>query len=222
MVTPEYYAVRLPPVLLPLLRQWMRTNCGRDYEEPRAYRLDFENHVVWLDEERQAYESIASRNEFQEVAAQRWLKPYAALSEDDKQAANHIIANPQTKASIDEIRKLTTALRFSNAQAFRQARTGTPGSEQDFGATNRANDTTTPDEQEDAWTVTVVNETGDVYAECRRNGEIMLLGTVAADDGYADAEQRFEDWEHSTNGRNLSWFTERCNPSNKKDPGTRR
>ena len=212
MATPEYYAVRLPPVLLPLLRQWMSTNCGRDYEEPRAWRMDQECHVIWLDEERNAYESIALRNEFQEVATQRWLKPYAALTDDDMQAANQLIANPQTKASIDEIQRLTTALRFSDAPAFRQARTGTPGSEQDFGVIHRETDTTAPEEQEDAWTVTVINETGDVYAECRRTGEVILLGKVVADDGYADAEQRFKNWEYALGGRTLSWFADRCKP----------
>ena len=211
MPTPQYYAIHLPPVLLPMLRQWMRTNCGRDYEEPRAWRVDPENHVVWLDEEHRAYQSVALREEFQAAASQRCLKPYAALSEDDIKTANNLVANPQRKASTDEIQQLTTALRFQTAQTFRQARTGITGSEKDFGATHHETDTTSPDEQADAWTVTVVNETGDVYAECRRNGEIILLGQVTANDGYADADQRFTDWEYSLGGRNLTWFTERCN-----------
>lgn len=210
MTHPEYHAVRLPPVLAPMLRQWMRTNCGRQYEEPRPFRLSLDNVLVWIDEERRQYAAIALRPEFQEYRGQRALKPYQALSDADLREAAAVIAGQPPKATYEQIRQLTTPTRFPSALAFRQTRCSTPGSEKDFGATHRETDSPAPDEQVDAWTVTVVNETGDVYAECRRNGEVILLGQVSADDGYADADQRFRGWETPTTGQNLKWFAQRC------------
>ena len=208
----RYYAIQLPPVLLPMLRQWMRTHCGQDYQEPHAFQVGTDGDIRWEDDETTAFESISSHPEFTNVSLQRSLKPYRSLSQAELDTARNLLSNPSRNATDDEIRTLTTPVRFPDAKAFRDARTGTPGSEKDFGATHREHDTAAPDEQVDSWTVAVVNETGDVYAECRRTGEIILLGRVSANDGYADADHRFQGWEQSTKGRTLDWFTKRCSP----------
>ena len=209
MTPAEYHAVQVPPVLMPMLRQWMRTHCGRQYEEPRPFRVGPENTLIWVDDERRKYEQIALRREFAEHRQQRAIKPYAALTDAELQQAAEII-DRSAVATTEQIQRITTPTRFPSIQSFRQTRCRVPGSEKDFGATHRENDSPAPDEPGDAWTVAVVNETGDVYAECRRTGEVILLGQVSANDGYTDAEQRFHGWEQSTNGRNLSWFAERC------------
>ena len=206
----HYYAVRLPPVLLPMLRQWMRTHCGRDYREPRGFQLENDDHITWDHDEQTGFTSIAERLEFKNQSRQRRLKPYPSLAKHELETARQLLSDPSKPATNEEIRALTTPVRFTDVRAFRNARTGIPGSEKDFGVTHREHDTTAPDEQVDAWTVAVVNETGDVYAQCRRTAEVVLLGSVSANDGYADADQRFQGWENSTNGRTLTWFTQRC------------
>ena len=171
---PNHYAVKLPPVLLPMLRQWLRTHCGNEYEEPRPVSVDEGGNPYWHDDPIPGYRALASRPEFRDASLQRALKPYAALSAEERQAAMNLVNSPGVPASLSDIRRFTTPHRFRSASEFRPARTVKPGGEKDFGAVHR--ETVEYTEEADAWTVTVVNDTGDVYVESQRTGEVLLLG----------------------------------------------
>ena len=199
----NHYAVKLP-----MLRQWMRTHCGNEYEEPLPVSVDDDGNPCWHDDPIPRYRALASRPEFKDASMQLALKPYAALSPEEGQAAMNLINSPGVTASLNDIRRLTSPRRFRSASEFRPARTAKPGGEKDFGAIHR--ETVEYTEEADAWTVTVVNDTGDVYAESRRTGNVLLLGQVMADDGYTDADQRFSGREQFRNGLPLAWFAERC------------
>ena len=111
-------------------------------------------------------------------------------------------------------------------QAFYDKRGGEHSGEADFGVHNWANPNHNRATAFDRCQVSVVADTGDVYAIDRLGGELLLLGILAsteADQPQASKSQRFaypaiynvanrvfEGWtEGGGLGRNLGWFAER-------------
>ena len=120
---------------------------------------------------------------------------------------------------------------WPNIQAFYDERGGERSGESYFGVhhwVNQGNDWAT---HFDCWRVSVVADTGDVYACDRTSGEILLLGALVAGEGdqlaaerinarhrdmlpfppvYCAADRVFEGWAEGNGlGRNLAWFVER-------------
>ena len=111
-------------------------------------------------------------------------------------------------------------------QAFYDKRGGEHSGEADFGVHHWTNPNDSSATAFDRWRVSVVADTGDVYAIDRLGGEVMLMGTLASTDAdqpqasnshrvaypviYSVANRVFEGWaEGGALGRNLGWFAER-------------
>ena len=115
---------------------------------------------------------------------------------------------------------------WPNIQAFYDERGGERSGEAVFGVHNWANPNHSSATAFDRWRVSVVADTGDVYAIDRLGGEVMLLGALASTEAdqlqagnshraaypaiYSVANRVFEGWaEGGGAGRNLGWFAER-------------
>ncbi len=98
---------------------------------------------------------------------------------------------------------------WPTVEEFYAARGGARSGEADYGV-----DHTNEDGVDDScrWRVSVVESTGDVYAQapCKRH-QVLLLGSVAPGPCYQDAERRFAGWAERA-GRDLAWFRERTPP----------
>ena len=111
-------------------------------------------------------------------------------------------------------------------QAFYDERGGEQSGEADFGVHHWTNPNHSSATGFDRWRVSVVADTGDVYATDRLGGEVMLLGTLVSTKAdspqagnshraaypaiYSVANRVFEGWaEGGRAGRNLGWFAER-------------
>ena len=111
-------------------------------------------------------------------------------------------------------------------QAFYDKRGGEHSGEADFGVHHWTNPNHSSATGFDRWRVSVVADTGDVYATDRLGGEVMLLGTLVSTEAdppqasksqrvaypaiYSVANRVFEGWtEGGGLGRNLGWFAER-------------
>ncbi len=115
---------------------------------------------------------------------------------------------------------------WANIQAFYDERGGERSGEADFGVHHWTNPNHSSATAFDRWRVSVVADTGDVYATDRLGGEVMLLGTLVSTEAdqpqagnsnraafpalYSVANRVFEGWtEGDGAGRNLVWFAER-------------
>ena len=122
--------------------------------------------------------------------------------------------------------------RWPTRQAFYDQRGGERSGEGDFGVHNWANPLAYRATSNDRWRVSVVEETGDVYAFDNNSRDVLLLGTVVPTDGdsvnanrinarlpremtypatYCAAERLFKGWANNPGslGRPLHWFAER-------------
>ena len=69
---------------------------------------------------------------------------------------------------------------WPNVQAFYDERGGERSGEADFGVHHWTNPNHSRATAFDRWRVSVVSDTGDVYAIDRLGGEVMLLGALAS------------------------------------------
>ena len=120
---------------------------------------------------------------------------------------------------------------WPNLQAFYEERAGQFSGESDFGVHNWANSARDRESYFDKWRVSVVADTGDVYAFDYNSKEVLLLGSVVPTDAdsataerinnrwrsefphpttYCAADRLFKGWaENDSPGRPLHWFAER-------------
>ena len=118
--------------------------------------------------------------------------------------------------------------RWPTMQAFHDERGGERSGEvSDFGVHNWANPLAYRATANDRWRVSVVDDTGDVYAFKEPGEPVMLLGTLLVTDAdrecasnrkhrishstiYCAAERLFEGWASGGSlGQPLHWFAER-------------
>ena len=119
-----------------------------------------------------------------------------------------------------------TCSTWPNIQAFYDERGGERSGEADFGVHHWTNHNHNRATALDRWRVSVVADTGDVYAIDRLGGELLLLGALVSTEAdqpqagnshrvahpaiYSVANRVFEGWtEGDGAGRNLGWFTDR-------------
>ena len=117
--------------------------------------------------------------------------------------------------------------RWPTMQRFYDERGGERSGESDFGVHNWANPLAYRATSNDRWRVSVVDETGDVYAFKEPGEPVMLLGTILVTDAdheyarnrrhpisypatYCAADRLFEGWASGGSlGQPLHWFAER-------------
>ena len=116
--------------------------------------------------------------------------------------------------------------RWPTIQAFYDERVGERSGESHFGFHNWANPLAYRATSNDRWRVSVVDDTGDVYAFKEPGEPVMLLGTLLVTDAdhecarrghrishpatYCAADRLFEGWvSRGGLGRPLHWFAER-------------
>ena len=120
---------------------------------------------------------------------------------------------------------------WPSLQAFYDDRGGQFSGESDFGVHNWSNPARDRESCFDRWRVSVVADTGDVYAFDYNSREVLLFGTVVPTDGdsvnadrinarwpgrsthpatYCAADRLFKGWaENDSLGRPLHWFAGR-------------
>ena len=115
---------------------------------------------------------------------------------------------------------------WPNIQAFYDERGGEHSGEADFGVHHWTNPNHNRATAFDRWRVSVVADTGDVYAIDRLGGEVLLLSTLASTEAdqpqasnshrvaypaiYSVANRVFEGWAKGGElGCSLGWFAER-------------
>ena len=119
---------------------------------------------------------------------------------------------------------------FKNIASFYAIRGGAKSIEYDFGGCHRWGQN-----QTEVYRVSVVAETGDVYAEAQYGRRVILIGTFGppplpknlTDTRHLDwvsnmADKAFAEWEslYLGVGRTLTWFEERMKGPGKDVDGT--
>ena len=116
---------------------------------------------------------------------------------------------------------------YASMQEFYEVRIGTDSPERDFGWFHYDDqEIRVPGHPPRSWRVTVVFQTGDVYACWGRKGEVRLPGILTTDPNdspitavtnlpepplvYRMAEECFQGWQEAPGvGKTLSWFVVR-------------